>query len=662
MYIVNKFCVNYVIVFLINCISITAMAQTKLKVFLMAGQSNMVGNSDNNVLPAELKVNQNNIKINVFGTANFDWGPLRPGLGSIPAAHGSEVSFGYNMAKYMPNDSIAIIKGAWSGTDLATRWRPPSSGGTVGDLYTQFVAKTHAAIAALGSGYQVEIAGMCWMQGESDAMNLTSANAYQTNLTNFIHDIRAEFNVPDMPFSIGKIMSDATYQYYSIVRQAEDNVVAAGTKISDFETSDLTISGGHYVLDGCRVLGERFATNMLMMYNIFPPQNNTPVWNFNTNNYSEGWTLTQSLNGTVTGGNYNLTVTAADPYMHSPSSLGVDASMYKYFVVRMKNTTSDNKAEFFWITTTDGAYDGNKRIIFDVKPNDTDYSTYIIDLSKNTYWKGTVKQLRLDPSWNAVSGSISIDYLKLMGAPYPDQQPIMIPGIIEMENYNLGGEGIAYHDADTKNNGNEYRTDGVDIQKTSDSGGGYNIGWLSNGEWLEYLVNVATAGNYTMDIRVASGMDNNKFHIETDGIDQTSVITVNNTGGVQTWGTVNKTIVLNAGLHIMKVYIDNSAGGFNLNKISVSNTTGIHDEKKVSAFVIYPNPAKDRITINHEQLSEKSFESGENEILILDLQGRIIKSFSLSHSVSDLLDLSELENGIYFLRTKNELKKIIINK
>ena len=635
-------------------------SQKPLKVFLMAGQSNMVGNSDNNVLPPELKANQNNVKIYVFGTANFGWGPLRAGLGSIPAAYGSEVSFGYNIAKNLPNDSIAIIKGAWSGTDLATRWRPPSSGGTVGDLYTKFVDSTHAAIAKLGSGYQVEIVGMCWMQGESDAMNLTSANAYQTNLTNFIHDIRAEFNLPNLPFSIGKIMTDATYQYYAIVRQAEDSVVYKGSKISDFETNDLTISGGHYVIDGCEGLGERFANNMLILLGITPPLSNRPVWNFNNSGYSEGWTLTQNLTGNVLDGYLNLTITAANPYMLSPSSLVADTSIFKYLIIGLKNSTSDNKAGFFWITNADTSYDGNKRVVFDVNPNDVNYSTYIIDLSKNNYWTGNIKQIRLDPSLNDTIGNVSIDFIKLSGGPNPDQKSIAIPGIVEAENFNIGGEGIAYHDIDSVNNGGQYRPkEGVDIQSCSE--GGYNVGWTNKGEWLEYTVNVADSGKYKLDLRLAAGTANNQFHVEFDGVDKTGIITINSTGGFQTWITHSVNVSLTAGIHLMRLFIDNSSNGLNINKITFTATAAGIEEKQNKIINVFPNPVTNEIKIQH-------LESGIQKIIIIDLLGKIILNYNLESSISDSqsIDVSSLRSGVYFIKIINNentvTKKIIIQK
>src|SRR6266568_1281928 len=92
--------------------------------------------------------------------------------------------------------------------------------------------------------------------------------------------------------------------------------------------------------------------------------------------------------------------------------------------------------------------------------------------------------------------------------------PYAIPGKIEAENFNKGGEGIAYHDVDTTNNGGQYRTsEGVDIETTSDTGGGYNVGWTAAGEWMKYTVNVASSGKYNFDFREASNVTGGLFHL-----------------------------------------------------------------------------------------------------------------------------------------------------
>lgn len=147
---------------------------------------------------------------------------------------------------------------------------------------------------------------------------------------------------------------------------------------------------------------------------------------------------------------------------------------------------------------------------------------------------------------------------------------IAIPGIIEAENFDNGGQGEAYNDTDGSNNGGQYRTgEGVDIEASSE--GGYNVGWTGTGEWLEYTVNIASAGNYDFDVRVA-GAAGGILRIEFDGVDKTGTITAPNTGGWQNWTTVSvSNISLDAGQQIMRIYM--MSGGFNLNYVSVSQSS-----------------------------------------------------------------------------------------
>ncbi len=148
---------------------------------------------------------------------------------------------------------------------------------------------------------------------------------------------------------------------------------------------------------------------------------------------------------------------------------------------------------------------------------------------------------------------------------------IGIPGTIEAENYDKGGEGVAYHDTEASNLGGVYRTaEGVDIQSCTE--GGYNIGWSNAGEWLEYSVNVASAGSYQLQVRVATPNNAGSLHVEMNGSNVTGSIAVPNTAGWQSWQTVSKTVNLSAGQQVMRVVIEQ--GGFNLNKLTFTSQAG----------------------------------------------------------------------------------------
>ncbi len=147
--------------------------------------------------------------------------------------------------------------------------------------------------------------------------------------------------------------------------------------------------------------------------------------------------------------------------------------------------------------------------------------------------------------------------------------PAKIPGTIEAENYDLGGQGNAYNDSDSKNNGGIYRpAEGVDIEACSDAGGGFDVGWTQNNEWLSYTVDAQDSGTYVISARTASTSAGGAFRFEIDGKDVTGLMNAPGTGGWQTWTTVqSKEFPLSAGIHKIKLFIN--SGNFNINKFEI---------------------------------------------------------------------------------------------
>src|SRR5436305_5796653 len=81
--------------------------------------------------------------------------------------------------------------------------------------------------------------------------------------------------------------------------------------------------------------------------------------------------------------------------------------------------------------------------------------------------------------------------------------PAAVPGTIQFENFDNGGENVAYHDTTPANEGGQYRNEAVDLSTASDAGAGYFVGWTNPGEWENYTVNVASNGAYSVSLRVA---------------------------------------------------------------------------------------------------------------------------------------------------------------
>jgi PKD repeat protein len=131
----------------------------------------------------------------------------------------------------------------------------------------------------------------------------------------------------------------------------------------------------------------------------------------------------------------------------------------------------------------------------------------------------------------------------------PYNGPHNIPGTLQAEDYDLGGEGVAYHDTTAGNEGGIYRHDDVDIE-TLDTDRSPNIGWIRAGEWLTYTVNVNTAGTYDAGFRVASSHAGSSVQVYLDdGTTPIATVNVPNTGDWLTFQTVPVPVTLPAGQH-----------------------------------------------------------------------------------------------------------------
>lgn len=135
--------------------------------------------------------------------------------------------------------------------------------------------------------------------------------------------------------------------------------------------------------------------------------------------------------------------------------------------------------------------------------------------------------------------------------------PAKIPGKIEAEEFDFGGEDNAYHDLDEQNRNGNTRNEGVDMSSTA-------VGYTQKGEWIEYTVEVEKSGEYMLESRVASGNNGAQFTLYMDnnfiipGEDGTpgGVIDVPNTGDWETFTTVETELNrLEKGTHVLKVEI-----------------------------------------------------------------------------------------------------------
>lgn len=217
-------------------------ARSPIKVFILAGQSNMegqglvtmkdaAGNEKPGTLtamladPAKARLIKNLrtrdgrwvvrddvwvYDVNEFGTVK---GPLGFGYGwnlGNKDWFGPELQFGHTIKKHMPNQ-VLIIKTAWGGKSLYSDFRPPSSGGTVGPYYTEMVETVRRVLKNLkeefpaydGRGH--ELAGFVWWHGWNDFCGPKAGiEEYPANLARLIRDLRRDLGTPKLPVVIGE--------------------------------------------------------------------------------------------------------------------------------------------------------------------------------------------------------------------------------------------------------------------------------------------------------------------------------------------------------------------------------------------------------------------------------------------------------------------------
>lgn len=167
-------------------------------------------------------------------------------------------------------------------------------------------------------------------------------------------------------------------------------------------------------------------------------------------------------------------------------------------------------------------------------------------------------------------GRYNINWVEFryLGDQWPySGSPASVPSRIEAENFDLGGEGAAYHDTSTGNSGLQYRLqEDVDIATCNDVGGGYAV-WTGSNEWLEYTL-ANTAGTFAVDFRVSSMFSGKTIEVYLDG-QHVDTIPVPNTGSSSVWetATLNSITLTGPDNHILGVQF--ASGGFNLNRIEL---------------------------------------------------------------------------------------------
>ncbi len=230
--------------------------------FILIGQSNMLGWTESRFreLPSWMKTKPHNIRFFMQGREMMF---SKQAKGRI----GPEVAFAKFIAAYYPARPLNIVKLAVGGTsiyDWAKAWNPQLS-----SQMTESHIK-HSLYALLKKQIQLsgvlkggnKISAFIWMQGERDARFSQAADAYLGNMTNFIKDLRKEYNSPYASFILGRINPPIAHRpAVNIIRHAQEQVASRVRATHYITTDDLPKARDqiHYNTYGQMHLGRRFA-------------------------------------------------------------------------------------------------------------------------------------------------------------------------------------------------------------------------------------------------------------------------------------------------------------------------------------------------------------------------------------------------------------------
>ena len=248
----------------------TESAAKPLKIYLLAGQSNMVGYT------SKAWVKEHAPKL--FPARDDVWcfwqGRCRPLAAGAGHEVGPELSIGHGLGSQL-EEPVLLCKFAVGGTTLNEHWRSPAAvkraGGEIGHLYKRMLKGFHRILAdpakhcAAARGREYELAGFIWFQGENDCFGGREKH-YEANLADLIQDLRTFLGTPTLPAIIVQINDSGAWDQGGGggpgVREAQRKVAAADPHAALVKTLDL--GEGYHYSDGDHVtIGRRVAEVLL---------------------------------------------------------------------------------------------------------------------------------------------------------------------------------------------------------------------------------------------------------------------------------------------------------------------------------------------------------------------------------------------------------------
>lgn len=236
--------------------------------------------------------------------------------------------------------------------------------------------------------------------------------------------------------------------------------------------------------------------------------------------------------------------------------------------------------------------------------------------------------------------------------------PIPIPGTVEAEDFDKGGEGFTYHDADQSNVPGKYRPEeGVDIYDRL--GDGFHIGNAVPGEWYEYTVDIKTTGLYNITFYFASYFTGGKFSFSIGSLSSDTITVLGSSSALNTKPVVTS-MNLTAGTKIFRFNVVSANPVYNIDKMTFDLVTASH-----KPVVNQLNPFSCTIENDGSLIIDFQNQQHINKIRLFSLQGQLLYQIdSRNQRVS--LPVVHLPAGVYIVNIANQkgrfTEKIIIHK
>ena len=194
---------------------------------------------------------------------------------------------------------------------------------------------------------------------------------------------------------------------------------------------------------------------------------------------------------------------------------------------------------------------------------------------------------------------------------------------------------------------------GIQLENTTDTGGGQNIGYLDVDDYLDYLITVDQNGTYNVDYRTASESAGGGVRMEIidENGNATTLHTVSfpSTGGWQNWTNTNKSLSLDAGEHLLRMVITEPL--FNMNWFDITFSTAIEDVNQIPNLNLFPNPGTGLFSLQGTLIERQDV-----EIQVSNMLGQTIKTQEINKAgeLNEVIDLSAFPKGNYFVSIRME--------